>query len=320
MPNTVTPDFLLKSYSDETFTVASNDAITYLSAPASNSDTTINVVSTTNIEVPCLLNCENELILARSKTSNTFTQLVRGYNGTTAASHGSDAKVFNSVNAYLHNRIASEFKTFGNQYRNKNLTGFSQRSNKFTYSENFASSDWTKVGGVTIAASNIVSPTGSTNATAIQEVNSSSAQGIGRSIAFLNPSVLSVYVKYNNVQWVALGSQSSVALRTFFDIQNGVIGTVGSNCKPVMLDVGGGWYRLMIELTSATTSVLGVFLTRTNGTITNVGDGSGIFNVWGIQLQNGTIMDSDLAYNPTLAETVDYTNFGGFVVDEGELV
>lgn len=319
MPNNVIPEFLLKPYTDQTFTVASNDAITYLSAPISNSDTTASVVSTANIEVPCLLNCENELMLALAKTSNSFTQLIRGYAGTTAVSHGSDAKIFNSVNAYLHNKITAELKTLGNSIRNKSLSGFTQRENKFTYSESFTQADWTKVGGITVPAVDVVSPTGSENASTIQELNGSSVQGIGKNIAFSNPSVLSVYVKYNNIQWVAFGSQSNATLRTFFDIQNGVIGTAGSNCKPIMIDVGGGWYRLIMEMTFATTSVLGVFFTRTNGTITNVGDGTGLIDMWGMQLQSGVI-DSDLSYNPSLSEAVSYTNYGGTIIDEGELV
>jgi hypothetical protein len=115
----------------------------------------------------------------------------------------------------------------------------------------------------------------------------------------------SVYLKYNNAQWVTLEIWTGTAqngIRLWVDIQNGVLGTAdattGTYVTSSITNVGDGWYRV---------SITGVV---NSGTYPYVGirhvDGNGAYNftavsgkstfVWGAQSEIGSLTD----YQPQL--------------------
>ena len=125
------------------------------------------------------------------------------------------------------------------------------------YSTNSAQpSTWHSSSGVTITANATTSPDGTTNSSLVV-VNSSSGSIYTRvRLAFSSGSGTqtvtgSCFLKYYNHQFVALGStfftgSPAQGERSFFDIQNGVLGTVGANQTAKMENYGNGWYRCSI--------------------------------------------------------------------------
>lgn len=97
---------------DSDLFVANNVAVTALTSDMTSGDVTINVVSTSLFQVPCIITIDNEYIAVSSKTANTFTVATagRGFNGSTAALHLSAAVVTNFVNSYYFNQLAAEVK------------------------------------------------------------------------------------------------------------------------------------------------------------------------------------------------------------------
>ena len=115
---------------------------------------------------------------------------------------------------------------------------------------------WHSSGNVTITANATTSPDGTTNSSLVV-VNSSSGSIYTRArLVFSSGSgtqtvTASCFLKYYNNQWVRLKSAFFTGSpaqneRSFFDIQNGVLGTVSTNHTAKIEDYGNGWYRCSI--------------------------------------------------------------------------
>ena len=128
-----------------------------------------------------------------------------------------------------------------------------QRTNLLPHSEyNFSSTNGT------IDYNNALSPEGYTNA--IKFTSTGTAPHIR---TFANQSVsnstISAFVKYGNKQWVQFMLSAANTLYANFDIQNGVVGNIGTSTSNAKIeDYGNGWYRI-----SATFSFVGLTSIRT---------------------------------------------------------
>jgi len=116
----------------------------------------------------------------------------------------------------------------------------------------------------------------------------------------------SIYLKYNNAQWVTLeiwNGTGQDGIRLWVDVQNGVLGTanatVGTYLTSSISNEGNGWYRV---------SVTGIMPGTNNALIAlRHADGNGVYNFtavtgkstfcWGAQNEIGTLT----AYQPQLA-------------------
>ena len=115
---------------------------------------------------------------------------------------------------------------------------------------------WHSSGNVTITANATTSPEGTTNSSLVV-VNGSGGAVYARNLnnfpsgSGTQTVTLSCFVKYYNNQWVRLRSaffsgSAANSKSSFFDIQNGVLGTVDSNHTAKIEDYGNGWYRCSI--------------------------------------------------------------------------
>ena len=129
-----------------------------------------------------------------------------------------------------------------------------QSTNYSTNSEQ--PSTWHSSGGVIVTPNAATSPEGLQNSSLVV-INASSGNRYARNVFYfssgsgLHTVTTSYFIKYYNNQWVRLksiffnGSPANDA-STYFDIQNGVIGTVNSNHTAKIEDYGNGWYRCSI--------------------------------------------------------------------------
>ena len=86
---------------------AANSARTTLSASITNNAATISVASTASFPASGAFMIDSEIIFYTGKTATTFTGLVRGADGTTAAAHSSGAAVRGVITAAHHNTLAN---------------------------------------------------------------------------------------------------------------------------------------------------------------------------------------------------------------------
>ena len=78
---------------------ASNNAWSRLSSAISASATSLTVQGGNWPEPPFLISIEDEIIEVNNKSGNTFSNLVRGMEGTTPAPHPANARVENRFTA-----------------------------------------------------------------------------------------------------------------------------------------------------------------------------------------------------------------------------
>jgi hypothetical protein len=109
MGNPNTASFPSSLPDDTILTVGTNDAFTTLSVFIDNIQTT-NIVVGLAFNVPCILSIDEELIYVGSKVGTTYADAVRGFQGTTPASHIVGSNVYGFIQAYHHNQFAAEIK------------------------------------------------------------------------------------------------------------------------------------------------------------------------------------------------------------------
>jgi hypothetical protein len=187
-----------------------------------------------------------------------------------------------------------------------------QRSNLFTYSEQFDNAAWIKGVGYnsTISANTAVAPGGSQTA---ESLVSDSAGGTGtvnlaRSQAVTSGTsyTMSFYAKRGSVSWIRLFLLSYTSPSNggaYFDLANGALGTVDTGYTAAISSVGNGWYRCSISFTagSTVTGEMRVVLASANGSTAVPRDGRTHAFLWGAQLEAGAFPTS---YIPTVAATV----------------
>jgi hypothetical protein len=162
-----------------------------------------------------------------------------------------------------------------------------QSTNLALYSEQFDNAAWGTFRS-SISANNTTSPDGTQNADKIiQQASTTDSGGIYQNLSLSNSTVYtySVYLKaagYNFGLVRVDGGQYA-----WFDLSNGVVGSITGSGSSSIQNMGNGWYRCIFTFT--TTSTLGephIYVAQTNGSaIVSSADGvKGIF-AWGAQIE-----------------------------------
>jgi hypothetical protein len=171
------------------------------------------------------------------------------------------------------------------------------RTNLLLQSENLGTT-WTLI-NATVSSNVTVAPDGNTTADKVIENTANADHGLTQAFPLsIGASSFSCYAKKSERVWIRIffGGLPN----TWFNLDNGTIGTVGAGVTAAIVDAGNGWYRCSVSgvRVGAGPTLHGAILATGNGIMTYAGDGtSGIF-LWGAQLEAGSFPTS---YIPTEA-------------------
>jgi len=195
----------------------------------------------------------------------------------------------------------------GSQWVNEGLLLETEvRTNLFTYSNDFTDAYWEKTNTATLAL-DATGPDGVANS-AVTLVDSG-ATGTGNVRIGKNPWVLpgagtyafSVYAKAHQLNWLSLQELlfDGGTNYNYFDLANGVLGaTQQSGTQNTIEDVGNGWYRCTIVMSSTTDLSGAVFIAcaNANGGFSVDLDGTSSIRIADAQFEEGSTPSS---YIPT---------------------
>jgi hypothetical protein len=193
--------------------------------------------------------------------------------------------------------------------------------NLFNFSEQFDQSYWLK-GASTISPNSINSPNGTLTAdtfTADGTTAQHQIQSSGNS--FLNGTTytISIYCKKLTNNLIQLAGTNPIFgsnVWANFDLNNGVVGTIGSSTTANITDVGNGWYRCSIIGTAiSNTTTNGIVLWIVNSLTSPRGETNALNTsvfLWGAQVVQGSVpKDYFFTTDRLNVPRLNYESYGG---------
>ena len=175
-----------------------------------------------------------------------------------------------------------------------------QRTNLVTYSEDFSESSWLRQ-NLTVELNSAVSPSGDSDASKLVEDSSNTTHRILTSagLTISGDVSISVFAKKGERNWIKLLNNNLVG--AFFDLENGVIGSVGGGIDAKIENYGNGWYRCSFTATAVANERIGIYTSIDGINLTYQGDGESGVYVYGATIEVGSYPTS---YIPTSGSTV----------------
>lgn len=178
--------------------------------------------------------------------------------------------------------------------------------NLASYTESFDNPYWVKFNS-TVTPNTTTAPNGTTTADKLNENGAGyhTCSFATNLITSTNPYTVSFYAKASERTWCSAYLFDGTVYEAFFDLANGVIGSISSGMTATITSVGNGWYRC-----SATRSIT-VSASSNGGIITALGNnqssytgtgGNGIF-IWGAQLE---LNSTATTYQPMIGSQQAY--------------
>ena len=142
----------------------------------------------------------------------------------------------------------------------------------------------------------ITSPDGETNGAYFeQDTGNTNAGSIYKTFnAITGVYTASIYAKKKEKNFISFYDTNTV--RTYFNLDTGAVGTVGSGHTAAIEDAGDGWFRCLVTFTASSGTLFAFYLADTDNSLVVTG-GGGIY-IYGPQLEEGTTA-SDFVANTT---------------------
>jgi hypothetical protein len=178
-----------------------------------------------------------------------------------------------------------------------------QRTNSVLYSEQFENGAWLKYSTGTVTTNSAISPDGTLDADLFVPNTTNYQHTIEQNMGTTSGTItMSVYAKASGYNWLALNTYVGSSKFTYFNLQNGTIGTIPSGVTASIQNAGNGWYRIICTVTGGANTYISFSPTTANNVLTFAGDGTSGVLLWGAQLeQNASYVSS---YIPTTTAAV----------------
>jgi hypothetical protein len=179
-----------------------------------------------------------------------------------------------------------------------------QRTNLFTFSEQFDDALWLKL-RASVTSNTTASPSGVSNADTIS-VTSSGQAYFGQVVTTIAGTVnVSIYCKYINQQFLQIYSSSAATAYANFDIQNGVVGSSGVLASNILItSAANGFYRISVAFAvpAASINIRFAFIASSSSAYNPIEGVAGRqFYAWGAQFETGAFQTT---YIPTTSASV----------------
>ena len=190
------------------------------------------------------------------------------------------------------------------------------RTNLVLQSQTFDNASWTKDAS-SITANTIAAPDGTLTAETLTADGTSASHGIRQTgTATLTNGIVystSIYAKKGTNNFIQIVGSTSpyVTFNVFanFDLNNGVVGTVGSSVTATIQDAGNGWYRCTMIAAAAATSSTNSFIVQIVSSASAArGESNSLATsvfLWGAQLET-----SDFGPTPYIPTTTAAVSVG----------
>ena len=179
-----------------------------------------------------------------------------------------------------------------------------QRTNILTYSNEFSNAAWSKNTGA-ILSNNATSPDGTTNASKLVGITSTTQQWIYRlNIAVVSGTqyTFSIFAKKGEYNFIQLRNLTNINANTVFNINTGTIHVTTTGTAKID-NLGNGWYRCSVTATATATGNSQIYVNlSTDGTEQQsfLGDGTSGVYIYGAQHEAGAYQSF---YIPTVASS-----------------
>lgn len=173
-------------------------------------------------------------------------------------------------------------------------------TNLVQYSQELDNAWWTK-NISTVLSNSAIAPDGTATADKLIDNSTNNFHYFGRSAIHTigQTYTTSVYAKAGELNWIWINFGSGPGDLTYFDVLNGVVGSVGTDVTATSIKyVGNGWYRCSATRTNTIGNMnIGVAQSNLGGSY--AGTGQGVY-IWGLQTEAKSYPTS---YVPTTSAT-----------------
>jgi hypothetical protein len=157
--------------------------------------------------------------------------------------------------------------------------------------------------GATVTSNNVTAPDGTATADTVLFTDTATARAYSVFTGNGSTFTFSVFAKYVDKQWIAvrLTDGTSATRFAWFDIQNGIVGTVQTNLTATIVASAEGFYRCIVTVSStASSNAAMVYGVSADNVSTNTG-AAGSVAIWGAQLEQRS---SATAYTATTTQPI----------------